>query len=69
MAADTVVSLPEYKCKAIEVIKDDGDLSENVMNRVYKIVHCDTAFADAVLAIQKQSAHTSFIQNKIDDSD
>ncbi|KAF8226431.1 hypothetical protein L208DRAFT_1407059 [Tricholoma matsutake] len=69
MAADTVVPSPECKRKAIEVIEDDGDLLENEMNKVYKIVCRDTAFADTVLAIDKQTACTSFIQSEINDSD
>ncbi|KIL53907.1 hypothetical protein M378DRAFT_19408 [Amanita muscaria Koide BX008] len=37
MAADSVVPSPERKRRAIEVIEDDGDLSDNEMNKVYKM--------------------------------
>jgi tellurite resistance protein len=69
IAADTVVPSPERKRKAIEVIEDDGDLSGSEMNKVYKIVRRDTAFADTVLAIRKKTARTSFIHSEIYDSD
>jgi hypothetical protein len=63
-SADTTVLSPARKWAAIHAIKDDGDLSDDEL-KVFKIIRRDTSFADTILAIRKQSAHTRFIKEEL----
>jgi len=64
-ASNAVVPLPQHKQAAIHAIKDDGDLSKNEQIEVYQIIHCDTTFADTLLAIRQKGSHTHFIKSKL----
>jgi len=64
-ANDTVIPSPQRKRAAIHAIEDDGDLSENDMIKVFKIIRRDTTFADTLLAIRKKESRTRFIISEL----
>lgn len=64
-ANDAVVLLPQCKRAVIHAIEYDGDLSENGQIEVYKIIHCDTTFADTLLAIRQKGSCTHFIKSEL----
>ncbi|TFK32008.1 hypothetical protein BDQ12DRAFT_671440, partial [Crucibulum laeve] len=64
---DAAIPSPQCKHAAIHTIEDDGDLSENEMIKVYKIIQHDTTFAETILAIQQKGSHTHFIKSELYD--
>jgi hypothetical protein len=64
-SANSTVLSPACKWAAIHAIEDDGDLSDDKQLKVFKIIHCNTSFANTILAICKQSAHTCFIKEEL----
>ena len=59
------IASPACKHAAIHAIEDDGDLSDDEQIQVYKIIHCDTSFADTLLTIRKKEACIRFIMSEL----
>jgi hypothetical protein len=62
-----VVGSPEVRRKAIKVLEDDGDFSENDEVKIMRIFTKDTAVAQTYIGVSKQSKRTKFIRSVLDD--
>ncbi|KAF8341693.1 Myb/SANT-like DNA-binding domain-containing protein [Amanita rubescens] len=63
----TLASSPERKRAAIKLIEKDEDLSGDELTKTFKLIRCDTSFADTILAISDKSHRTQYIQSELDD--
>lgn len=46
----------------INVIENNGDLSDNEQIQIFQVIRKDTAFADTLLSIHKEDDCTQFIK-------
>lgn len=65
VASDAVIASPQRKMPAIRAIEDDGDLLDHEQITVFRVIRCDTAFVDTILAISKKDTHTHFIKSEL----
>lgn len=65
VASDTVIVSPQCKMVAIRTIEDDGDLLDHEQITVFRVICCDTAFVDTILAISKKDTRTLFIKSEL----
>lgn len=62
-----VSTSPERKRSAIQLLEDDGDLSDNEPIRAMKLIHRDTSVADVLLAVGTKERRTHYIQSELED--
>jgi hypothetical protein len=62
-------STPEHWNKAIALLEDDGDFSDNKEVKVMGLFAGNMAVADTFLGIHKQKLCTSFIRSQFRDQD
>jgi len=62
-----VSTSPEQKWLAIQLLEDDGDLSDNEHIRAMKLIHCDISVADVLLAVGSKERRTHYIQSELED--
>ena len=61
-SAGGTAASPECKQATINVIENNGDLSDNEQIQIFWVIHKDTAFADTLHSIYKKDDCTQFIK-------
>jgi hypothetical protein len=56
---------PERRNKAIDLVLEDDEFSENEQGEIMVLFAEDVGFADTYVAIPRKSLRTSFIQSKL----
>lgn len=64
-ATDTGPTSPERRRAAIDLLDEDGDLSENEQVQAIRLFSRRTAIADSYTSIKKKSVRTRYIQQEI----
>ena len=58
---------PVRQTAAIKLIKDDPDLSDNKLLKIFKVIRKDVTVADLILAMTNKAKHTRYIQSELED--
>ncbi|KAJ7078253.1 hypothetical protein C8R44DRAFT_910487 [Mycena epipterygia] len=64
-----VVGSPEVREKAIHLMEEDNDFSQNEAVKVMRIIAKDTAVAQTYIASSKQERRTAFLRSLLDDEE
>ncbi|KAG6882525.1 hypothetical protein C0992_011412, partial [Termitomyces sp. T32_za158] len=66
--ADAANTSPQRKRAAIKILEQDAMLSPHSLLRAFKLIRCDTGFADMITSINDKESHTSYINLELEDA-
>lgn len=66
--AEAASQSTDYHANAIELLQDDGDLSDNEMLDAFSIFDQNEKVAKTYCTIKRKSLRTSYIQKRISDA-
>ena len=58
---------PERRKAAIDLIEEDGELSEHEEMRIFKLIRKDVTVADCITSIQDKAKRTRYIHSELED--